>query len=539
MKNHQTAQAKTRPANTGYPSQDRMTLRSPDLLILSLLTPLALVGLAGCGGGSSNNDPQTTNLPSNTPPVVMSSIIELQVDATAGGVGAAASDPKNRYTYLNLDSGQVVALSDVEATTSSDWHVAFKRSNVKLNGGVSGPGSVKGALADDQAEFYNTDGTPNTSVLLAATAQTTLADFNAVSAVASLSYQSDRTIPAILGDGTAESWWAYNATTHAVSANTGNWWLVKSAGGDSYAKLHVTNLVKTGTVSRDLTLELFVQGVGQSAFSATATAVTLNIPYAGGAKCYDFDAGAEADCAGVAWDLKAEYANQSYNLWTNGGVSTATGGKGAAFGKIAPADIAAYADGTHDAGGSDISALYTADKAGGVFVDKSWYAYGFLPGDHKLYPNYRTYALDTGSAKYKLQLLSYYDAAGTSAMLKLRYAPVAAQVTAVNVTLKEWTITADRSTAPAGYVKFKVSNSGTMLHEMVLLKTDIAADALPTSGGKVDETAAGVEVIGEVEEFAATGVQEAAFDLAPGKYVLVCNIVGHHGQGMRLAFTVQ
>lgn len=109
----------------------------------------------------------------------------------------------------------------------------------------------------------------------------------------------------------------------------------------------------------------------------------------------------------------------------------------------------------------------------------------------------------------------------------------------VNVTLKEWTITADKTAVPAGPVQFVVANHGTVVHEMVVVKTDTSASALRVVNGTVDEVAAG-QVIGEVEEFSpGSATRSGAFNLQPGSYVLLCNVTGHYGHGMQLAFTVR
>lgn len=393
-----------------------------------LAAPLTLSALSGCFHDSNDDPPAANNPPPPPPPAALS---ETQIDATAGGLGVPSGDPRNKYTYFNLGTGKVVDLTDAAAAVSSAWHIAFKRSSIILNGGASGSGPVKGALADDQYSdgFYinNDDTKPNASVFLSATKEREKEDFDAVTRTQAdaLSYQADRRIPAIRGDGGADGWWLYDPATRNVSANAGNWWLVRSAGGDSYARLRVTGIVRTET-NRNISLEMFVQGVGQSAFPSAAVTATLSLPLAGGARCYDFDARAEADCAGAAWDLKAEYdaTTRAYNLWTNGGVSTTTGGKGAAFGRITQADIGGYGSGTLGPSGMNIAGLYTPDKAGGVFTDKSWYAYNLQQNDHKLWPNFRVYAVDTGSVKYKLQILSYYDAGGASGWITLRHQPL-------------------------------------------------------------------------------------------------------------------
>ena len=110
--------------------------------------------------------------------------------------------------------------------------------------------------------------------------------------------------------------------------------------------------------------------------------------------------------------------------------------------------------------------------------------------------------------------------------------------TTVNATLTDTAIEMDKSSVPAGEVTFVAENTGTEAHELVVLKTDLAADALPVAGGKVQEDAEGIEEIGEIEEFAAGGSETDSFGLEPGSYVLVCNVKGHYEDGMTTAFTV-
>jgi len=102
------------------------------------------------------------------------------------------------------------------------------------------------------------------------------------------------------------------------------------------------------------------------------------------------------------------------------------------------------------------------------------------------------------------------------------------------------TLVPDKSSVSAGDVTFSVKNTGTIEHEVVVLKTDTAFDQLPvgtSEADKVDESSSVGETgdpglqAGESRSFTITG-------LAPGKYVLVCNIAKHYGLGMRAAFTV-
>ncbi len=110
----------------------------------------------------------------------------------------------------------------------------------------------------------------------------------------------------------------------------------------------------------------------------------------------------------------------------------------------------------------------------------------------------------------------------------------------VNVELNEWKIIPNPDSASAGSVEFTAKNTGSIEHEMVIVKTDLAPDALPTndSGTRVDENSDKFEVIGEISEFEAGKTEDASFDLEPGNYVLFCNIEGHYKAGMTTGFTV-
>jgi uncharacterized cupredoxin-like copper-binding protein len=98
----------------------------------------------------------------------------------------------------------------------------------------------------------------------------------------------------------------------------------------------------------------------------------------------------------------------------------------------------------------------------------------------------------------------------------------------------------------SGKVTFKATNMGPDdNHELVVIKTDLDPGSLPTKkNGSVDEAGAGIEVIGEIEEFAPGQTEEKTLTLAAGKYVLICNVFdeeeqeAHYAQGMRTAFTV-
>lgn len=118
--------------------------------------------------------------------------------------------------------------------------------------------------------------------------------------------------------------------------------------------------------------------------------------------------------------------------------------------------------------------------------------------------------------------------------------------TTVEVKLQEWAVGTNMTTAPAGAFTFAVTNAGPAdVHEFVVIKTDLSLIALPTDAtGAVDEAGGGMEVMGEIEDVAVGASAELKVTLAPGAYVLICNIYdetekeAHYQEGMRTSFTV-
>lgn len=115
-----------------------------------------------------------------------------------------------------------------------------------------------------------------------------------------------------------------------------------------------------------------------------------------------------------------------------------------------------------------------------------------------------------------------------------------ADATSNNITgsLKEWTVETDATTAKAGEVVFTVTNNGTVGHEFLVVKTDIAPGAIPLDGDHFAEPTDGLEVIDEIGEFAEGTTETLTLNLDPGTYQLVCNLPDHYSAGMHMAFTV-
>jgi uncharacterized cupredoxin-like copper-binding protein len=117
----------------------------------------------------------------------------------------------------------------------------------------------------------------------------------------------------------------------------------------------------------------------------------------------------------------------------------------------------------------------------------------------------------------------------------------------VAVTLVEYKVVPVPTSAHAGSVTFNAKNIGSATHELHVIKTDLAPEALPTKAdGSVDEEAAGVTMVDHVTDIAAGQAKPLTVTLEPGTYVLICNVVhttngttiSHYERGMRVAFTI-
>jgi len=104
--------------------------------------------------------------------------------------------------------------------------------------------------------------------------------------------------------------------------------------------------------------------------------------------------------------------------------------------------------------------------------------------------------------------------------------------------VKEWLVETDSDVAKAGEVVFTVTNDGTIGHEFLVVKTDIAPGDIPLDGDHFAEPTDGLEVIDEIGEFAKGTTETLTVTLDPGSYQLVCNLPDHYSAGMYMGFTV-
>jgi uncharacterized cupredoxin-like copper-binding protein len=113
--------------------------------------------------------------------------------------------------------------------------------------------------------------------------------------------------------------------------------------------------------------------------------------------------------------------------------------------------------------------------------------------------------------------------------------------TPVNVRLEDFKVQRDMAVVPAGTVSFRILNQGPTTHEVNVVRTDRAPDKLPLQrdGLTVNEDAPGIDFLDEAEGLDIDDRQTLVLGLAPGHYVLYCNLEGHYLGGMYAALTVR
>jgi hypothetical protein len=305
-------------------------------------------------------------------------------------------DASTEWAFVRL-GGTAEQVNVADPATSDAWDIAFNATRVMLNGGAAGPGDVVGycvcqnsSASDAQVQAMTAAGErPEFEAV-------TLADVPADDEA----WDSDALDPAISG------WYAYDMTTHQVSAVPARTWKVRGAGeAPEYAKLHVTQISDGTQAGARVTIEYAVQGAAGAAPGPVETAVLdgrTDRVY------FDFATGSVSDASD--WDVMLD----GYTIRINGGVS----GSGGAGAVLADESFAGMTD-----AGDAPAQVYRGDAFGGVFASTPWYRYD-LDGNHTVFPTYDVFLIRSGTSIYRIQITGYYNTAGDARWISFRYAPL-------------------------------------------------------------------------------------------------------------------
>ena len=111
----------------------------------------------------------------------------------------------------------------------------------------------------------------------------------------------------------------------------------------------------------------------------------------------------------------------------------------------------------------------------------------------------------------------------------------------INVTMgkpQEYSLKAGPVSAKAGEVALVVRNRGKITHEFILLRTPIKAAKLKPRAEEPDKVVEPGFVL-ELEDVEPGHRVTIVMPMKKGHYVLLCNIEGHYGNGMRADLTLK
>ena len=138
-----------------------------------------------------------------------------------------------------------------------------------------------------------------------------------------------------------------------------------------------------------------------------------------------------------------------------------------------------------------------------------------------------------GRARAALALAAAISSAG---LLAITASPAeTASGSAVSVALVEWKLLPGQVTVRAGRVTFVVRNEGTMDHEFLVLRSDRHHHSLKVKGGQAVETGR----LGEIPKIPAGTSKRITLKVPRGKYIMLCNMLGHYQAGQYASLRVR
>lgn len=221
--------------HTNTPNHDHTmdcTMRRPSALLPILILGGALV-LAGCDSTGVSDDDE------DDAPLSMTRVEDLPADPdTTSGPGRPQG--YGQFAFYDLRDSTLVLRSDEASRTdsaSTEWDIAFRSTDVIVNGGANGPGDGAAYVAESA--------------------------FQEVAEVT----------PDSLINDSVEEWYTYNANgNHIIRPTPGRTILVRTADGESYAKIRIQsyyegapdNPAESDAESRHYTFEYMLQDDGTS-----------------------------------------------------------------------------------------------------------------------------------------------------------------------------------------------------------------------------------------------------------------------------------
>jgi uncharacterized cupredoxin-like copper-binding protein len=107
----------------------------------------------------------------------------------------------------------------------------------------------------------------------------------------------------------------------------------------------------------------------------------------------------------------------------------------------------------------------------------------------------------------------------------------------VSITERDFHISAPHQ-VPAGAVRLVLTNKGPVSHELLIIRAAHNRLPLNADGFTIDEDALHRRLVVYIAR-AGPGVRNFVVHLAPGRYIVLCNMAGHAASGMQTSFRVR
>lgn len=337
---------------------------------LSVLAVALAFGVMGC----SNSDDDSNN---GTGPEVEGNVFTLN-----------ASDYAD-WGAFSFSTDDSVSVADL--TTSSEWDIAMRRVEIKLNSGPSGPKAIEVVDLTDQG-FVEAD---------------TYDEITAIPTGAADAF-TEETVEYVMGD----EWYGYTGAPDHLTPATGKPYVMYTA--DSlYCKFRISKVVPYAMGTFDsLAVEFVLAPSGSQDISGDSTVITA-YGVAGEDQFVDFSAGGfitvDDPSTNMDWDVWFD----GYTAKVNGGVS------GSANAGITPTTDT-WENLTAADPNIDGVPNYESDYVTSPMYD--WYDYAGPP-THAITSKNHIYLikLEDGTV-YKFQILAYVDPdTGEKAMITFQY----------------------------------------------------------------------------------------------------------------------
>lgn len=117
-------------------------------------------------------------------------------------------------------------------------------------------------------------------------------------------------------------------------------------------------------------------------------------------------------------------------------------------------------------------------------------------------------------------------------------APDPTTATPLGVTLTDQAVALQSPEVMAGTIRFDIANqSAALVHEVEVFAGATEGRVLPVRSSIADTD--GLRLVDEIENILPRSSASLTVDLAPGTYLVICNLPDHYAQGMWTYLTVR